>query len=96
MGMKEAYEQQQRAKLKEWQADIDKLQARAEKAGASARIEFHQQIEDLRAQRKATESKLDDLARAGEQQWDAMKSGIEGALRDMGDRIKATSALFRK
>ncbi len=47
MDWRQAYEQQQRAKLREWQAEIDELQAKADQA--SSRID-----RDHAANRRAT------------------------------------------
>ena len=83
MSRKQAYEQQQRAKLKEWQAEIDKLQAKAGQATADAKVEIGKQMDALRSKREAAESKLEELGRAGEEKWEEMKAGIEGAFKDL-------------
>ena len=89
MGNKQAYEQQQQGKLKEWRAQIDILQAKAAQANASAKIELNKSIEDLNAKRKLAEAKLHELTHAGEQRWEETKSSVDSALQDLGDRIRA-------
>jgi len=49
MSMKQAYVEKVQARLNEWDAEIEKLKARAEEAEADAKITYYQQIEALRA-----------------------------------------------
>jgi head-tail adaptor len=95
MASKQAYAQQQQGKLKEWRAQIDLLQAKAAQANAGVRIELNKQVEELHARRKAAEARLDELMQAGEEQWEGMKSGIDRALQEVGDRVKAAGSHFK-
>jgi hypothetical protein len=49
MSNRDAYVRKLKAKLDEWNAEIDKLQAKAELAEAEAKIEYEKQLADLRA-----------------------------------------------
>ncbi len=95
MSRKQIYEQQQQATLKKWQAEIDKLQAKASEASAGAKLEFRKQIEQLGAKRAAAESKLEELRRASEDKWEGMKGGVESAFKDVSDRVKAAASHFK-
>jgi hypothetical protein len=44
---KEAYVEKLQAKLKEWQADIDKLKAKAAQSKADMKIQINEQIGNL-------------------------------------------------
>ena len=46
---RDAYVQKLKAQLDEWNADINKLEAKADQAEVRARIEYHKRIADLRA-----------------------------------------------
>ena len=67
------------AQLKQWAARIDGLAAKAEKAGAQAKIEVRLSIDDLKAKRAVAQAKLDEFKTAGSEKWDGFKAGIERA-----------------
>ena len=65
--------------MDEWNVEIDKLQAKADQAEAEAKIEYHEQIEDLRAKRKEVEAKIAEVQQAGEGAWEDLKQGLENS-----------------
>ena len=67
--------------MDEWNAEIDKLAAKADQADADAKIEYHKQVEDLRAKRKDLEDKIAELQQAGESSWEDIKQGLENSGR---------------
>lgn len=73
MSMKKAYEEKLQAQLDEWNAEIEKLKAKADKAEADAKIEYYEQIEKLREQQQEAQAKLNELRRAGEDAWEDLK-----------------------
>ncbi|MFO7459256.1 MAG: hypothetical protein R6X07_01420 [Desulfatiglandales bacterium] len=85
---RDAYVQKLKAKMAEWNAEIDKLHAKADLAKAEAKIEYHEQIEDLRAKRKEVEDKIAELQQAGEGAWEDLKQGLENSW----EILKATYA----
>jgi len=76
---RDAYVQKLKAKMDEWNAEIDKLAAKADQADAEAKIEYHKQVEDLRAKRKDLEDKIAELQQAGESSWEDLKQGLENS-----------------
>ena len=76
---RDAYVQKLKAKMDEWNVEIDKLQAKADQAEAEAKIEYHEQIEDLRAKRKEVEAKIAEVQQAGEGAWEDLKQGLENS-----------------
>ncbi|MFN2368127.1 MAG: hypothetical protein ABR605_04160, partial [Desulfurivibrionaceae bacterium] len=48
MTEKEAYQKKRSAQLREWQAKIEGLKAKADKAAAEQQIKFYKEIESLR------------------------------------------------
>lgn len=92
---KDAYVQKMKAKLDEWNAEIDKLKAKADQAGAEARIEYYNEIEDLKDKQKAAEQKLDGLRRAGDGAWQDLRRGIENAWEDMRTALQSATSRFK-
>jgi hypothetical protein len=79
MNTREAYQEKFAAELREWDAKVDELKAKADKATAEAKIEYCEQIEALQAKQLAAQTKLDELRTTGEQTWDELKPGLEQA-----------------
>jgi predicted nucleic acid-binding Zn-ribbon protein len=79
MSERDAYIKKLEAQLEQWDADIDKLQAKAKKAGTDAQLGFKKQLSELRAKRKEAMEKMDEMRQASEGAWHDMKSGMEQA-----------------
>lgn len=92
---KSAYRQKLEAKLDQWAAEIDKLQAKAAEAGADARVEYQRQVDELRDKQKDARAKLDELDDAGGDAWEDLKGGIEKAWEDLGSAVSAARERFR-
>ena len=67
------------AQLKVWGARIDRLAAAAGKAGVGARIELHQQIDDLKAKRAIAQARFDEFRAAGIATQARLETGLERA-----------------
>lgn len=94
MNMKQAYAEKVQARLNEWDAEIEKLKARADKAEADAKIAYLEQIETLREEQREAQSKLDDLRAAGDDAWEDMKAGVQNAWDSLEQAAKDASSRF--
>ena len=94
MDEKSVYREKLEARLDQWRAEIDKLQAKAAEAGADARKEYQDQVDALRAQQEEARQKLKDLDEATGDAWKNLKSGIEKAWDDLGDSVKNATERF--
>ncbi len=83
------------AQLKEWDAAISKLEAKAETSRTDARASLDRQIEELRSKRASAAQKLDDVQHAGEDAWRELASGAERALDDLKDSVKTAVSKFQ-
>lgn len=95
MTLKEAYEKKLQASLHEWNAEIDKLKAKADKAEADIQIEYYKQIEDLRSKQQEAYEKLNELKKAGEDAWEDLKAGVELAWDSLGEAVKSAASRFK-
>ncbi|MDR9501994.1 MAG: coiled coil domain-containing protein [Desulfurivibrionaceae bacterium] len=95
MSMKESYEKKLQAQLNEWNADIDKLKAQADKAEADAKIKYNKEIEELQAMQAAAKKKLAELKEAGDDTWEELKAGIENAWDSLSKAVKSTTSKFK-
>jgi hypothetical protein len=79
MNNRDAYVQKLKTKLDEWNATIDKLQAKADQAEAESKIEYEKQLADLRTKLKNVEKKVSEFEHAGESAWEDLKQGLENS-----------------
>jgi hypothetical protein len=69
--------------LKLWDAKLDVLMAKAEVAGAQAKIDLRKRIDIIKDKRAAAQAKFDEFRAAGNDKWDSFKAGIEFAWKDL-------------
>ena len=95
MGMKEirdAYVARMEAQVSEWGAKLKEMKAKAEKAAAQGRIEYQHKLAEMKADEKQEQArrKLEELRMAGEDRWEALKSGVEGAWGELKKTVETT------
>ena len=73
MEIKDAYKQKMAAQLKEWDAQINLLEAKVENAGADIKVKRAQAIHELRAKQRAASEKMKELGKASGEAWDQVK-----------------------
>lgn len=95
MGMKEAYQKKLQAQLDEWSVEIEKLQAKADKAEADAQLEYYKEIEELRSMQEAARSKLAELKDASDDAWEDLKAGLDSAWNSLGNALKSATNRFK-
>lgn len=95
MSDKEIYEQKIKARLDEWQSEIDKYKARLKNAEADAKLEVEQQLNDIQAKQDKAKQTFSELSKAGENAWEDVKSGLDRALAELDGAIKAASSEFK-
>jgi uncharacterized coiled-coil DUF342 family protein len=92
---KEAYIKKLHAKIDEWNADIDKLTAKASQVEAESKIEYQKQIGTLKNKRDELEKKVSEISRSGEDAWQDLKAGIDLAWEAMSEAIKSATSRFK-
>ena len=91
---KKSYVERQRENLKSWNSEIDKYQARAEKAGDKMVEKYKKYIVDLKEKHSGLETKVSELEKSAEGAWDEMKVGAEKAFKELDKSFKAAKAYF--
>ncbi|RDB42501.1 hypothetical protein DU490_12685 [Halomonas sp. DQ26W] len=77
MSNRDEFVEQMKARLDEWNAEIDELAARARHASDEARVKYEEDIERLKQRRDETRRRLDELQHASEAAWDSLRQGME-------------------
>lgn len=85
-----AFVEKLEAKLEQWSADIDKMQAQAKEAGADARMKLQDEVDGLRELQKDAQARLDRLKQEPTAAWKDLKSDAERAWERMGKAIRET------
>jgi chromosome segregation ATPase len=95
MATKEAYQKKLEAQLKEWDAKLDQLSAKAQKATADARITYENDLESLKSKRAAAHQTLVDLGKRSENAWEDMKDGAEKIWDELSKAMEKLAARFK-
>ncbi|MGB7932308.1 MAG: coiled coil domain-containing protein [Gammaproteobacteria bacterium] len=95
MELKDAYQDKMDARLREWQAKIDALKARADQAEAEQKIQYYEEIETLRTKQQKVKQKLEELRSAGASAWQEVKAGVEVAWTDLEDAVQRATDKFK-
>ena len=95
MNERQAYIEKMKAKLDEWNADIDKLAAQAKSAEADAQLRFQQQLDELKASRDQAARQLKELQNASADAWETMRQGAEAAWEEMAKAFKDAAHRFK-
>ncbi len=74
---RKAYEEKLDSQLKEWNAQITLLKAKAKNAKADAKIDYYKTIETLESKYDKAKTKLQELKTAGDDAWVAVRTGAE-------------------
>jgi len=83
-----------KVKLDEWDADIDELEDRAQKAKADLKLELDDQIRSLKLKRDIAKLKLSEIKDASEEAWEDVKAGAEEAWADVKDAMEKAKSHF--
>jgi chromosome segregation ATPase len=80
MSDKTAYRNKIEASLDEWNAEIDKFEARADRAAADAQLQYYEELKKLRALQEEARSKLEALEEAGDEAWEGIKNDVDNSI----------------
>ena len=95
MADRKAFQQKMEAQLDEWSAKIDVLRAKSQKASADAKIQYQQQIEQLRDKKSRAQDKLRELKDASEGAWESLTGGVESAWSEFKNSVDDAMSKFR-
>ena len=82
-------------KLEEWNAEIDRLTAKADEVTADVQHECDRQIDSLKAKQAATRQKIEEIQHAGGNALEDLKSGVALSLTAMGEALDSARSRFR-
>lgn len=96
MDSRDEYVRRMKARLDEWNSEIDTLVARAGEITAELSSEYRDQIYSLKSMLAGARQKLEDLQQVGEIAWEILKSGVDLAWVSLEEAIAAARSRFHK
>ena len=84
-----------KAKLDEWNEDIDQLEGRAQKAGAKLRQESRDRLNNVRQKHDAVNHGFRELRESIGEAWHDVREGLEEAGEDLRAAIADARNRFR-
>jgi chromosome segregation ATPase len=91
---KNAYVERQRGNLKSWNAEIDKFQARADRATDKLLDKLNHHIAELKEKRTDLDGKVSKIQQAGEEGWEVLKEDTDKTFKSLDKLFKTVSSLF--
>ena len=92
---RDEYVRKMQAKLEEWNADIDRLSAKASEVSGDLQSEYNEQIAALKAKQAAARDKIEEMQKSGESAWQDLKAGIDLAWTAIGESIDSAKSRFK-
>jgi SMC interacting uncharacterized protein involved in chromosome segregation len=81
--------------LDQWSAEMDALEAKAQKTQADAKVKYQEQLVALRAKRQEGEERLEALKSATGDSWQQLQAGTENIWEAFKDSVYAFKTHFK-
>jgi len=81
--------------LKIWDAEINKLELKADQAKADVKRKYKQTITELLSKREGLQNKLKEMDETTNEAWDKLKQGFEKSWQDMSNAVKNAISEFK-
>jgi DNA anti-recombination protein RmuC len=83
------------AQMKEWDAEVIKLEAKAQGATAKAEGDFQEQVDTLKQKKEEAGIKLKEIEEAAESAWEELKNGAENVFEELSNTFKSVLSKFK-
>ncbi|MHC4196944.1 MAG: sll1863 family stress response protein [Planctomycetota bacterium] len=94
MSLKDTYIERIQAKLDQWSAELDKLEAKARDAKAGAKVSLQEHIDVLSQKRDDAKARLKEIRESSNGAWEDLKEGAEGAFDSLREAINKAKSHF--
>ena len=95
MSKREEFITKMNNRLKEWTAELDKLEEKALTVKSELQGKYRRQIAELRKKREDAEKKLDEIKATGEGAWDNLRGESERAWTALKDAYAAFKSHYQ-
>jgi hypothetical protein len=95
MDTKDAYKQKREAQLKEWGAQINLLEAKAENIGADMKVKHAEIMQELRSKQHTASEEIKNLSKASGDAWEQVKSTADRIWDDLKHGVAEAHSKFK-
>ena len=92
MNQKTQFEETLKAKLKEWQAQVDEIRSNAHRVPARYQLEFERQLDLLFAKHNLAQEKLANMQKSSDLEWGELKVRLDGIWNEIENAIDSATA----
>jgi len=96
MSKRDEYVEKLKGQLDQWNAEVAKWEAKAQKAQAGARVEYDKHLNDLRRQRDQALEHMKRVQAASGEAWVDLVRGADEALAKMREALEKARSHFNK
>ena len=96
MDRRDIYVEKLKARLDEWNAELNKAEAKARGAEADVRLRYDEGLEHMRSKRDEARQHLHEIEEAGEESWERLRRGFEQAWEDIRTGFERARDRFRQ
>lgn len=84
----DAYAKKLQARLDQWKAELDKLEATARESEADTKIELERNVDDVKRRWEAARAKALELKKTSGDAWNELRTGTEEAFDSLKDAVE--------
>lgn len=95
MSTRDAYIEKYKARLDLINADITRLEAKANLVKADAKVRYEQELASLRQKRDKANAKFSEIKNASGEAWQSLQHGAEDAWKSISDSVKDAIEKFK-
>jgi len=95
MDIQEAYKQKRAAQLKEWGAQLNLLEAKAENVSADLKVTHAEAMQALRVKQRTASEKLQELGSASAQAWEDLNATADKVWDELKSGMSDAHARFK-
>lgn len=92
MNPRTQFEETLKAKLKEWQIQIDEIKSNAHRVRPQYQLEFERQLDLLFAKNNLAQEKLAKMQNASDLEWGDLKVRLDGIWNEIENAIDSATA----
>lgn len=96
MENRKEYIEKMTAKLYDWDAEIQQLEAKAKDAAGKVKTELDKQLKELNMEKDAAKQKLNAIQEASQDSWGDVKAVAELSFETLGDSINKVWSIIKK
>jgi hypothetical protein len=86
-----AYVGKFRARLVEWEQQIDQLKAKAAQASAHGKVEYERTIQEMKARRDRLRGRIEAMKEVRDEDWDTLKRELDRMWTELEEALARLS-----